>query len=647
MESSNTVDLDVIIGGPQGGGIESSGQMMLRVFMIKGYDVFGIREYHSDIMGAHSYYNVRVKAIKPRSVRLPVDALLALDAEAIFTHYNELKEGSFLIYDVDSTQTRIEKIAPMEPEVKERVIEDLKSKGVEPVASELVKYLSKSGVKTIGLPLKDLLKATADRLKTTVVSVSKSVNTMTITALATVLGIDIKAVERSIELYFAGRKSIVDSNVEAARVTFDYVKNNFGLGKEIPDGPHRGKVRMIATGNDIVAMAKIVGGVSLETYYPITPSQDEAFYMESHRVFDLDEEASKALGNNKMNALTLQAEDELAALNMAIGGAIAGARVATTTSGPGLSLMNEAISFAVITETPVVISDWMRTGPSTGIATRQGQQDLLHAIFAGHGEALPKIVIASGDHIEAYYDTIKALNWAEEFQVPVIHLLDKYMAASMMSFDREDVDPYKVPLTRGLYVTSPGQNYKRYEITDTGISPRAPLGTTRFLVSSLEHNEYGVVTEDPVTRERMMLKRIKKMETIEKGIPDSEKAVLHGDPDAKITIVSWGSTKGPILDAMERLKTDGLRVRFLQIKTFLPFPKDVVKGIISSSDDVIAVENNAFGQMVMAIRMFTGLDIKKRVAKLNSRSLMEQEVYNGVKKALGMKEGLVVVSDGS
>jgi len=221
------------------------------------------------------------------------------------------------------------------------------------------------------------------------------------------------------------------------------------------------------------------------------------------------------------------------------------------------------------------------------------------------------------------------------------------MAASMMSFDREDVDPYKVPLTRGLYVTSPGQNYKRYEITDTGVSPRAPLGTTRFLVSSLEHNEYGVVTEDPVTRERMVLKRIKKMETIEKGIPDSEKAVLHGDPDAKITIVSWGSTKGPILDAMERLKTDGLRVRFLQIKTFLPFPKDVVKGIISSSDDMIAVENNAFGQMVMAIRMFTGLDIKKRVAKLNSRSLMEQEVYNGVKKALGMKEGLVVVSDGS
>ncbi len=645
---SENVDLDVMIGGPQGGGIESSGQMALRVFMIKGYDVFGIREYHSDIIGAHSYYNVRVKAQKPRSVRLPVDALLALDAETIFTHYNDLAPESYLIYGTESLNTRIDGIAPMDHDTKERVKEDLKQKGVEPVASEVVKYLASTGVKTVGLPFKDLLKVTAERLKTTVVSVSKTVNTMSITALAAMLGIDLGAVEKSIQLYFAGRKGIVDSNVEAARTTYEYIKDNYGVSKPLPDGPHRNKVRMIATGNDIVAMAKIVGGVTLETYYPITPSQDEAFYMETHRVFDLDEEASRSLGQSKTGTLVLQAEDELAALNMAIGGALAGARVATTTSGPGLSLMNEAISFAVITETPVVISVWMRTGPSTGIATRQGQQDLLHAMFAGHGEALPKIVLASGDHLEAYYDTIKALNWAEKFQVPVIHLLDKYMAASMMSFDMEDVDPYKVPLERGKLVPNPDpKTYKRYELTDDGISPRAPLGTVQYIVSSLEHNEYGVVTEDPVIREKMSLKRLKKMETIEREIPESEKAVLYGDPDSRITIVSWGSTKGPILDAMGSLAKEGLRLRFLQIKTFLPFPTSTVKKIIESSDDVIAVENNAFGQMVMAVRMFTGLNINKRIAKLNSRSLMEQEIYNGVKKALSMKEGLVVVSDGA
>ena len=645
---SESVDLDVMIGGPQGGGIESSGQMMLRVFMIKGYDVFGIREYHSDIMGAHSYYNVRVKPRKPRSVRLPVDALLALDGEAIFTHYHELTQGSYLIYDNDSLSTRMDRIAPMEPETKERVREDLKRRGVEPIASELVKYLATQGIKTIGLPLKDLLKTTAERLKTTIVSVSKTVNTMTITALAAMLGIDLETVEKSIALYFAGRKSIIDTNVEAARVAYEYVKENYGVSKPLPDGPHRNKTRMVATGNDIVAMAKIVGGVTLETYYPITPSQDEAFYMELHRVFDLDEDAARSLGTPKMTSLTLQAEDELAALNMAIGGAIAGARVSTTTSGPGLSLMNEAISFAVMAEAPVVITVWMRTGPSTGIATRQGQGDLLHSMFAGHGEALPKIVLASGDHIEAYYDTIKALNWAEKFQVPVIHLVDKYMAASMMSFDMEDVDPYKIPLERGKFVTNPDpKTYKRFELTEDGISPRAPLGTVRYTVSSLEHNEEGVVTEDPVMREKMVMKRIRKMQTIEREIPDSEKAVLHGDPDARITIVSWGTTKGPILDAMERLSSEGLRLRFLQIKTFLPFPTNVVKGVIESSDDVIAVENNAFGQMVWAIRMFTGLEIKKRIAKLNARSLMEHEVYGGIKKALEMKEGMVVVSDGS
>ena len=645
---SENVDLDVMIGGPQGGGIESSGQMMLRVFMIKGYDVFGIREYHSDIIGAHSYYNVRIKARKPMSVRLPVDAVLALDGEAIFTHYHELTQGSYLIYDNDSLSTRMDRIAPMEPETKERVREDLKEKGVEPIASELVKYLAGQGIKTVGLPLKDLLKTTADRLKTTIVSVSKTVNTMTITALAAMLGIDLETVEKSIALYFAGRKSIIDTNVEAARVAYEYVRENFGVSKPLPNGPHRNKVRMVATGNDIVAMAKIVGGVTLETYYPITPSQDEAFYMELHRVFDLDEEAARALGTPKMTSLTLQAEDELAALNMAIGGAIAGARVATTTSGPGLSLMNEAISFAVMAEAPVVITVWMRTGPSTGIATRQGQGDLLHSMFAGHGEALPKIVLASGDHIEAYYDTIKALNWAEKFQVPVVHLVDKYMAASMMSFDMEDVDPYKIPLERGKFVASPDpKTYRRFELTEDGVSLRAPLGSVRYTVSSLEHNEEGVVTEDPAMREKMVLKRIRKMQTIEREIPDPDKAVLHGDPDARITIVSWGTTKGPILDAMERLSSEGLRLRFLQIKTFLPFPTNVVKGIIDSSDDVIAVENNAFGQMVWTIRMFTGFEVKKRIAKLNARSLMEHEVYRGIKKALEMKEGMVVVSDGS
>jgi len=205
-----------------------------------------------------------------------------------------------------------------------------------------------------------------------------------------------------------------------------------------------------------------------------------------------------------------------------------------------------------------------------------------------------------------------------------------------------------VPLDRGKFIAQPDpKTYKRYELTDDGISPRTPLGAVRYIVTSLEHNEEGVVTEDPVMRERMVMKRIRKMETIEREIPDSEKAVLHGDPDARVTVISWGTTKGPILDAMERLSAEGLKLRFLQIKTFLPFPTNMVKGIIETSDDVIAVENNAFGQMVWAIRMFTGLDIKKRIAKLNARSLMEHEVYNGIKKALNMKEGLVVVSDGA
>ncbi|AFZ70109.1 2-oxoacid:acceptor oxidoreductase, alpha subunit [Caldisphaera lagunensis DSM 15908] len=642
----NDVDISVMIGGPQGGGIESSGQMLVRTFMIKGYDVFGIREYHSNIMGAHSYYNVRIKKTRPRSVRLPVDGLIALDAETIFTHYNEVSPNSFIIYDIDVLNTNMDKIAPMEPEVKERIGNELKKLGVEPIVSEVIKYLSNNGIKTVGLPLKNLLKTTAEKLKTNVVSVAKTVNTMSIAASVALLGVDVETIEKSINYYFYGRKAIIDSNVMAARIAYDFVKDNFGIGKPIDDGPNKNRTRMVATGNDIVAMGKLAGGLTLETYYPITPSQDEAFYLGEHRHFKLDDWAAKELGVDKLGVLVFQAEDELAALNMAIGGALAGARTATTTSGPGLSLMNEAISFAVMAEVPVVITVWMRAGPSTGEATRQGQQDLLHSVFAGHGDT-PKIVIASGDHIEAYYDAMKALNWAEKYQTPVIHLVDKYIASSMMSFDREDVDPQLVPIDRGKFNNNQGEDYKRYEITDDYVSPRSPLGKRLMWVSSLTHNEYGIVTEDPITREKMLLKIAKKIENANKEIPINDKVSLYGDQDAKITIVTWGSAKGPILDAMELLKKEGINTRLLQIRMMSPFPSEYVSNILNTSELVIDVEANALSQLAMLIRMNTGYEIKKRIIKLTGRSIMEHELYRALKSVIQNKQDLVVISDGA
>lgn len=644
---SDEVDISVMIGGPQGGGIESSGQMLVRTFMIKGYDVFGIREYHSNIIGAHSYYNVRFKKNRPKSVKLPVDSLIALDAETIFTHYNEVSPKSFVVYDIDILNTPMERISPMEPEVKERVRDELKKLGVEPIASEVIKYLSNNGIKTVGLPLKNLLKTTAEKLKTNVVSVAKTVNTMSITASAALLGIDVETIEKSINYYFYGKKSVIDSNVMAAKVAYDYVKENFGIGNPIEDGPNKNKSRMVATGNDIVAMGKLAGGLTLETYYPITPSQDEAFYLGEHRYFRLDEWASKELGVEKLGVLVFQAEDELGALNMAIGGALAGARTATTTSGPGLSLMNEAISFSVMAEVPVVITVWMRAGPSTGEATRQGQQDLLHSVFAGHGDT-PKIVIASGDHIEAYYDAMRSLNWAEKYQTPVIHLVDKYIASSMMSFDKEDVDPQLVPIDRGKYDTeTKNEDYKRYELTEDYISPRSPLGKRLMWVSSLTHNEYGMVTEDPITREKMLLKLSKKIENAGKEIPLSEKVSLYGDQDAKITLVSWGSAKGPILDAMDLLRKDGIKTKFLHIRMMSPFPSDYVSNVLNSSELVIDVEANALSQLALLVRMHTGYDIKKKIIKLTGRTIMEHEAYNALKTVIQNNQDLVVIRDGA
>jgi 2-oxoglutarate ferredoxin oxidoreductase subunit alpha len=288
----------------------------------------------------------------------------------------------------------------------------------------------------------------------------------------------------------------------------------------------------------------------------------------------------------------------------------------------------------------------MRAGPSTGIATRTGQQDLLHAIFSGHGDT-PKIVVASGDHVEAFYDAIKAFNWAEMFQTPVIHLLDKYLASTITVLDEWDLDVGRISINRGLRVESPPEGYKRYEVTDNGISPFAPLGTTTMVVSSLEHDEYGFASEDPVDREVMVEKRLRKFETIAKSIPEEEKLSVHGDPDARVTIVSFGSTKQPIISAMEELEREGVRVKFLQLRILSPFPSKTVSEILGNSDLIIGVEANSMGQLAFLVRAHTGIEVGHLIQKFNARPFYDVEIVYGVKRVLSEGARRVVVSGGA
>ncbi len=642
------VDVELLIGGPQGGGIESAGQIALKALVLKGFAVIGTREYQSNIMGAHSYYTIRFREDRPGAIRFPVDAAVVLDAESILTHFQDVKQGGFLVYDSGSLKTRIDAIQPMPPPLKARLKTFFQEKGLPPVAESAVKVAEENGVRLVGLPMRELVRSLAERTGAPLTRVSRAINTMGLAAAMFLLGVELEWVEKAIAIHFATKKkSVIDLNVEAARLAVEYVRDVHGEPEtRLPDGPHKGKEVMLATGNDLVAMGKITGGLTFQSYYPITPASDEAIYMESHRFFEVAEWAKGRIGAGKLGTVIVQTEDELSAIMMAIGAAAAGARAATSTSGPGFALMNEAISLAIMAEVPVVITLWMRGGPSTGLPTREGQQDLLHALFSGHGDN-PKIVLASGDHVEAFYDAIKALNWAEKYQTPVIHLVDKYLASTTTSVYRDEIDARKARIERGSLIRNPGNGYKRYAITDTGISPRAPLGTTTMILTGLEHTEEGFPTEDPVVREEMVAKRRRKFETIAREIPSSEKVVLHGDPDAKVTIVSWGSTKPIILEALKILEERGVKANFLQIRLFYPFPASEVADILSRADTIIDVEQNDMLQAAFLIRAFTGIEVGHAVKKINGRALWDTEVAQAVLEILETGKKEVVVSGGA
>jgi 2-oxoglutarate ferredoxin oxidoreductase subunit alpha len=342
--------------------------------------------------------------------------------------------------------------------------------------------------------------------------------------------------------------------------------------------------------------------------------------------------------------IVVQAEDEISAINMATGAAHAGLRSSTSTSGPGFSLMAEGLGWSGITEAPgPVIILWMRAGPATGLPTRTEQADLRFALHAAHGE-FPRIIIAPGDVAECFYDTFDAFNYAEHYQVPVIVLADKFLASTYKDIPLFDTNGMKVDrgdlLQEVDLAKSP--DYKRYQFTELGISPRARPGLKGgvFWTTGDEHDEYGHITEAADLRVRMMTKRMNKIELASQVIPNSKKAILHGPSSAPVTLVGWGSTKGAILDGMEDLRADGIETNFLQIRYVNPFPTDFVQKVLSSSRRTVAVENNYSGQMAGLIRERTGIAVGSKVLKFDGRPFSQNEVYEGVKDVVrdGAKE---------
>ena len=372
----------------------------------------------------------------------------------------------------------------------------------------------------------------------------------------------------------------------------------------------------------------MVCGCRFQPYYPITPASDESVYLESNELLTIKEDRPGS-------TVVVQTEDEISAIGMMIGGALTGTRSSTCTSGPGFSLMAEAMGWAGINEVPCVITNYQRSGPSTGLPTRHGQDDLLFAINAGHGE-FPRIVYASGDIEESFYDTGKCFNFSDVFQVLVIHLLDKFISSSVITCKR--FDPEKVNIDRGkLLEKIEKKPYKRFELTPDGISPRSKLGLEDgiFWNTGDERDEDGHISEDPLMRIKMMDKRLSRFDLILKQIPKEDQVVSFGM--AEHCIISWGSAKGPILDALDMLKKENINIGFIQLKLLHPFPTKYVKELLKDVKTIIDVEANYTGQLGTLFKQNLGRDVDYFILKFTGRSMNCTEVYDSLKKILENK----------
>ena len=635
-----TNSLNWVIGGAQGSGVDSAANIFSRACALGGLHIFGKREYYSNIKGEHSYFTVRVSERPVRSPLEELNVLVSFDAETVLRHFEEVSSGGAIIYNSDSVETKLEEVPTIDDYAAERIKKALEKAGLGTAVKDALEYARRRGVVLYAMPYFKVLEDFAQKMKDPSLSkLARMTNVMALSASMALLEFNPEILAKAIKHIFRAKERVAELNVKAQYHIYEYAKSNFaldGFNYRLVTRPVKpGTLAM--QGNQSSAIGKMVAGCRFQTYYPITPATDDSELLESNEILDLYDSGKKG------STVVVQTEDEIAAITMAIGGALTGVRSATATSGPGFSLMAEALGWAGINEVPVVVSLYQRAGPSTGLPTRHEQGDLQFAINAGHGE-FPKIVFASGDIEESFYDTIKVFNYADKYQMPVIHMLDKLIANSVMTCPT--FDPAKVKIDRGLVATKITEedrgaagNYLRFKLSDNPVSPRIPLGTENaiFWNTGDEHTEEGHITEDPELRTRMMDKRMGKLDVALAEIPDEDKAALHGDPSADIAIVSWGSTKGVILDVIEKLSGPGVKVKFIQLRLLHPFPTALVEKMLANVKTVIDIEMNHTSQLASLVRQHTGRQAEHLIVKYNGRPMTLEEVYNAVMRIISGK----------
>jgi 2-oxoglutarate ferredoxin oxidoreductase subunit alpha len=637
-------DFSWMIGGVQGSGVDTSANVFARAAATGGLHVFGKREYYSNIKGEHSYFQVRVSKHLIRSHVDTVDMLATFEEETIFRHALEVRSEGAIIYDPDQDTKRLDQVPTIEAPVKDYLNAELSKAGLAADVRGILELARRRGVHIYPVPYNDLLKSVGSKFgETSLSTLQRMLNVLAVASSFALLSYDENLVKEAVKKQFRSKPKVAEMNAEAVGAAYDYMEQKYGGSFAYKLSPIKSEgVRLFVRGNSMVAMAKELAGCRFQTYYPITPASDESEYLEAHSEMQLDvssaqdnpQVAEVATMKNKGSITVVQSEDEIAALTMAIGGGLAGVRSSTSTSGPGFSLMAEGMGYAGMNEVPVVITLYSRGGPSTGLPTRHEQGDLRFALHAGHGE-FPRLVLASGDLEESFYDTVRAFNYSEKYQTPVIHIVDKALANSDGTMPMLDVNRVKIDRGELLSEITNAVNgeFKRFQHTSSGISPRAPVGTKGgvYWNTGDEHDELGHISEDPTNRDYMMEKRMGKIELADKEIPISERVNFFGPEEADITVLSWGSTKGAILDAMDWLKDDGIKVNFLQLRLINPFPTEYVTKVLSKAKAIVGVEMNYSGQLVSVVREKTCIPIDQLVLKYNGRPMSSEEVYDTLK----------------
>ena len=556
-------DLNWAIGGEAGDGIDSTGKIFAQALSRAGRHVFTSKDFASRIRGGYTAYKIRTSVDRVESVVDRLDILIALTERTIHENEDELHEGSVIIYDGERSTMQ-------DVEVPE-------------------------GTHAMTVPLKDLAEDAGGAIMRNVVALG---------AACEVANFPIENLDEALAKRFGDKgEAIIENNEKAARLGQEYVAENYDLDTDY-DLETTDNDYVLLNGDEAIGMGAIAAGCRFYSGYPITPATDVMEYL-SGRI-------------EQYGGAVVQAEDELSAVNMALGAARAGARSMTATSGPGIDLMTETFGLVATTETPLVICDVMRSGPSTGMPTKQEQGDLNMLLYGGHGE-IPRFVVAPTTVSECFWKTVEAFNLAEQYQTPVFLVSDLALAVTEQTFPPEAFDMDEVEIERGnvveegevdSWLDEQGRFQPHFPTAD-GVSPRAFPGTTdgAHMTTGLEHDSLGRRTEEEEVRVEQVDKRNRKVETAREEEDWDYRE--FGEPDADTLVVSWGSNEGAMREALELLDEDGHDVRFISVPYL--FPRPDLSEEVAAAEDVIVVECNATGQFADVLEH----DVLERVERIN------------------------------